>query len=31
MGGPPQDFAIFIRNESLKWGNLAKQAGVRMD
>ncbi|KNY06705.1 hypothetical protein AKG08_24020 [Achromobacter piechaudii] len=31
MGGTPQEFAIFIRNESQKWGKLAKQAGVRMD
>jgi tripartite-type tricarboxylate transporter receptor subunit TctC len=31
MGGTPEEFAIFIRNESQKWGKLAQQAGVRMD
>ncbi|WP_083827782.1 Bug family tripartite tricarboxylate transporter substrate binding protein [Achromobacter insuavis] len=30
-GGSAQEFASFIRNESLKWGKLAEQAGVRMD
>ncbi|HEY4142435.1 MAG TPA: tripartite tricarboxylate transporter substrate binding protein [Pseudolabrys sp.] len=31
MGGRPQDFAAFIRAQTVKWGAIVKQAGIAID
>lgn len=31
VGDSPQDFAAFMRSETVKWGGLAKAAGVTLD
>ena len=29
QGGTPEDFAAFMRNESARWGEVVKQAGIK--
>jgi tripartite-type tricarboxylate transporter receptor subunit TctC len=31
MSGTPQDFAAFIKSETVRWGNVIKVAGVKVE
>ena len=31
QGGTPEDFAAFMRNETARWGEVVKQAGIKPD